>query len=246
MGTDSTPVGAATTCLPWPGPERARSVRPGPRDLRTQTVVLRALARVSLGCLAMLLVGAPACLITADPDFTPPARSRPEIITSDACPPSPAVGKVALFQPTPPNSSYTPIEFSACVVSEDAGQDVQTVLLIDYGDDSGVALGPYRWAIPGEPLKAATLADGPREITIKWLPQKQEPPGCHTVTLLVTHQFQQINGIYHCPADANDAATLTWFAYVCDQTAIESCGAMICPIEGQTTSKYCAAAEPTP
>jgi len=192
----------------------------------------------------MLRVGAPACLITAIPDFTPPARTRPEIITSDTYPPSPAVGKVALFQPTAPSSSYTGIEFSAWVLSEDADQDVQTVLLIDYGDQSGVSNGPYRSFVPGEPLKAATMADGPREVAIQWQPQAQELVGCHTVTLLVTHQSQQKNHVYYCPADPSDASTLTWFAYVCDQTDLAACGSasgsMICPIEGQTTSTYCA------
>ena len=107
MGTDSTAAAAATTCLPWPGLRRAGVPPPRPRDLKAKSVALRVLARISLGCLVMLLVGAPACLITANPDFTPPARTRPEIITSDTYPPSPAVGKVALFQPTAPSSSYT-------------------------------------------------------------------------------------------------------------------------------------------
>jgi hypothetical protein len=194
----------------------------------------------------MLLLGASSCLVTASPDFTPPERTRPEIVINDAYPPSPALGEFASYWLDPASSQYTPIEFSSWVQSEDAGLAVQTMLLIDYGDQSGSSNGPYRWTVPGEPLAPATLSDGPREVAIGWRPQSQEPIGCHTVTLLTTHVFKQKNGAYYCPAEPDDASLLTWFALVCGDattTTVEDCfAAKPCPTAGKIPSTSCAAA----
>ena len=194
----------------------------------------------------MLLLGASSCLVTASPDFTPPERTRPEIVTNDAFPPSPALGDEAKFQLDPQSNQYTPVEFSAWVQSEDAGQAVQAELLIDYGDQSGVSNGPYRSYVPGEPLAPATLADGPRQVAIQWRPQAQEMFGCHTVTLVVTHAFKNKNPVFYCPADPDDSSMLTWFSLVCKSSTPDQCVIdptfQQCPIQGHDAT-YCAAAE---
>jgi hypothetical protein len=177
-------------------------------------------------------------LVTSSPDFTPPERSRPEIVTNDEFSPKPALGEFTLFYPTA--GEYSPVEFSAWVQSEDADQDVRTVLLIDYGDESGVSNGPYRSFVLGEPLSAGTLAQGPRgPVTISWRPQKQETPGCHTLTLLVTHDFREEYGAFLCPRIPQDASTVTWFAAVCETENPDECDYTNCPVYGQSTGTYC-------
>jgi hypothetical protein len=196
----------------------------------------------------MLLLGASSCLVTASPDFTPPERTRPEIVTNDAYPPSPPLEEQAFFKLDLGSSQYTPVEFSAWVQSEDAGQPVLSELLIDYGDQSGIKNGPYRDYVPGEPLAPGTLADGPRQVTIQWRPQAQEIFGCHTVTLVVTHAFKNRDPVYYCPADPNDSSMLAWVALVCKSSTPADCVVdstfQQCPIQGRDAT-YCAAAEGT-
>lgn len=186
----------------------------------------------------MLAASTASCLVTSSPDFTPPEQTRPEIVTNDQFPPTPALGEFTLFYPTA--GEYSPVEFSAWVQSEDADQDVLAVLLIDYGDASDVSNGPWRAYVPGEPLAAGSMAQGPRgPVTISWRPGKLETPGCHTVTLLVTHEFRLDSDAYWCPQRAEDASTLTWFAAVCETASPEECDYTNCPVQGQGTSTYC-------
>jgi hypothetical protein len=193
------------------------------------------------GCISM---AAMFLLAACEDDETGPQcgqRSRPFLLGESA---SPHLGDMTVFQRNPATSQYTPIEFSADMVSDDAGQPVQSVLLIDYGDDNAVSNGPYRSFVPGEPLDPACMLDGPRHVSIPWRPLAQEPIGCHTVTLMVTHQFELKNSAFYCPADPNDASTLTWFALVCGDastTTLEECyAANPCPIAEPNNAVYCA------
>lgn len=216
----------------------------------TQFAGHQPVARVSLVWWAMLLAATPACLVTSDPDFSPPSQTRPEIIANDPYLPSPAVGKLAFYQWNEA-SEYTAVEFSAWVQSEDAEEPVQNVLLIDYGEWSDYTDGPYAIFQLGPPLAPASLADGPREVAIPWRPQREAEQGCHTVTLVVTHDFKSDYPGYHCPSTADDASFLTWFALVCRNEAdAEACladpASRPCPIEGQGATTYCAGLEQEP
>ncbi|MBW2523557.1 MAG: hypothetical protein JRI23_05255 [Deltaproteobacteria bacterium] len=189
--------------------------------------------------MTMLALASTSCLVTSSPDFTPPERTRPEIVTNDEFGPNPAQGELVVFYPTA--GEYSPVEFAAWVQSEDADQNVLTVLLIDYGDESGVQNGPWRSYVPGKPLPAGTFSQGPRgPVTINWRPEKLETPGCHTVTLLVTHEFwlDPTEG-YWCPKDGQDASTLTWFVAVCETANPDECDYTNCPVRGQGTRTYC-------
>jgi hypothetical protein len=75
-------------------------------------------------------------------------RARPFLIGGTA---SPTLGEMVLFQ-TDGAAAYTPIEFAADVVSDDGGEELQSVLLVDHGDASGASNGPFADYVPGEPL----------------------------------------------------------------------------------------------
>lgn len=184
----------------------------------------------------MLAAAQTGCLVIESWDFSPRKQTRPEIVTNDPFAPTPALGEFTELTKT--TQGYPPALFQAWIESEDADQDVETVLLIDYGDESGVSNGPYRGFVPGEPLQAGALSDGPRgPVTISWRPQSQDE-GCHTVTLLVTHRFQQKTDSYYCPSVPQDASAVTWSVVLCDESGV--CLYDTCPVRGEHTSTYCA------
>lgn len=113
-------------------------------------------------------------------------------------------------------------------------------MLIDYGDTSGVSNGPYRGFVPGEALPAGHLMQGPRgPLSISWRPQTAASAGCHTVTLIATHQFRQTSGAYYCAADPSDVDMLTWVVAACDLASPGDCSYDDCPVYGSASTEYC-------
>ncbi|MCC6521099.1 MAG: hypothetical protein IT373_00420 [Polyangiaceae bacterium] len=183
-----------------------------------------------------MITCASSCLVTSGPDFSEPAQTRPEIVNIAGCQAEPSLAQIYQFNHEP-LAPYQPAEFQACFLSEDAGEPVQSALLIDYGTQDPSSEDPYRHGIGGPDLDAASLGDGPRRVAIPWTPNHflDSDKGCHTVTLIVTHRFTHLLGKYYCPQDPRDASTLTWFVNVCDGTATDPCDLVNCPSSGQST-----------
>jgi hypothetical protein len=61
-----------------------------------------------------------------------------------------------------------------------------------------------------------------RNIRGKWnLVSNAPAPGCHTVTLIVSHEFDAETS---CPVCRNDSSQLTWPVFVCDsETPASKC-----------------------
>lgn len=212
-------------CGPW----AARSHRKTPRQERG--------IRSQPACwleMAVLLLGISGCS-ESSAECAYPEQTRPFLLGASADPP---LGEVVLIGAS--GGNYGPVEFSAYVESEDAGQAVQAVLLVDHGDTSGVSNGPYRGFVPGNSLPPGRLVDGPRgPLSISWHPQTAEVSGCHTVTLMATHQFQQSFGAYYCAADSDDVDTLTWVVALCDLASPGNCPYQDCPVYGSSAMAYC-------
>ncbi len=128
--------------------------------------------------------------------------------------PSPNVEEMVAVYPYPIPST-PPLTFSVYLQSEDAGKDVKAVLLVDYGHMSKGG-SPYSAGFPAKTLPAGSWVDGPREVTAEWNPLGVQP-GCHTVTLIVTHEFKETPADYWCPVDPDDFDMITWFVAVCDE-----------------------------
>ncbi len=201
------------------------------------------MARTSQLLALMLATGATSCLVTSEPDFSPRERTRPEIITTGLKSPSPNPAELVRFWKES-TSEFDPKQFTVWVISEDVGEDLRSVLLIDYGYEGGVSNGPYRAYEPGPSIPAASASDGPRRVEIGWEPGSHDD-GCHTITLLVTHRFTNTHGTYWCPADPGDAATLTWVASVCKDSSVgEDCPQDGCPYDESNTTTYCEGVSP--
>jgi hypothetical protein len=199
---------------------------------------LGVMARRSLHGLALAVL-APGCLVTTDPVTYEPERTPP-IIVASGLNPDPRdillVGGDVGLQAFP---------ISTSVVSEDAGESVKVALYVDYGQMNALDQ-PFRFALPTfQELPAATLADGARPLVgVRW-DSRIFPlsPGCHRLTLVVTHAFDTASG---CPKDLNDSSQVTWHFRQCDigdcPPVLEGCPSTeaTCPLDpaaGSSDSK---------
>ena len=167
------------------------------------------LAQSSL-CLAALTMASTGCLVTTTPDFTPPKRTRPFLVAATADPDT----RLVQILDAPPGTPGIPFSFSADVVSEDQGDEVLVSLYIDYGrpnandDPFADVLSSFKKIAPG------TLADTKvRPVLAKGKLTSPLAFGCHTATLMVTHENDTVS---RCPACLNDSSQITWPLYRCN------------------------------
>lgn len=207
------PLDPRSSTTPLSGPSRPPT-RGGARRGAWAT-----LAQSSL-CLLALTMTSTSCLVTSTPDFTPPERTRPFLVTATADPDPRGVLLVNTLEQL--QMGKTSFEFSADVVSEDQGAKVKGYLYIDYGTTVGDH--PYADLIPEiRELPPSTMADTTkRNIRGKWnVASSVLLPGCHTVTLIVSHEFDAETS---CPVCRNDSSQLTWPVFFCDSnTAASKC-----------------------
>lgn len=177
----------------------------------TISVIYTWLARHWL-LLSTALVTTPACLPTSKPDPEPILRTRPALYAV-----TPPTSQVIFRDVTQPNNK---IDLTAEVVSEDAGQGLAVALLLDYGI-AGPGCAPWRDDSP-QFLEAGTLADGPRPVPASYYPPPNDE-GCHSLTMLATHEPVGVPPYTWCPKDPDDAATLTWFFTLCGAQDAPEC-----------------------
>lgn len=162
----------------------------------------RALGWVGLVPIAAL---AASCLVTSDAELVDPVRTQPVLLADTAIPDPREILVV--------ESGTEKVSFSALVRSdEDLEQRIQVRILTDYGTP-GVANEPYLNSRGGTPIPPATSDAEDRIATADWFPQQVGLTGCHTVTLMVSHAFDEL--ISGCPVDRADSSHLTWFVFVC-------------------------------
>ncbi|MFT3775682.1 MAG: hypothetical protein QM820_60825 [Minicystis sp.] len=162
------------------------------------------------------------CLISDPPQFRPAKHTRPFLVEATADPDPRAVLAV---DSTLLGSSQSTITFSANVISQDdpvdstsgsAFQQVKAWLYLDYGLAQDPLL-PYAFVIPpaNELSPGATLDDKSRRVSATWRPALQPvEPGCHTVTLVVSHKFDDLQ----CPVCDDDFSTITWQILRCNRS----------------------------
>jgi hypothetical protein len=161
------------------------------------------LAQSSLCLLA--LMASTSCLVTSTPDFSPPKRTPPFLVVASADPDPRGVLLVKTLEQA--QAGQKDFFFSAIVISEDQGAKVYGHLYIDY--EKG---GDIITEIPV--LPPSTMSDTNRRITGKWTVGDNVPPNtCHTVTLIVSHDFDSATS---CPVCRNDSSQLTWSVFACD------------------------------
>jgi len=190
-----------------------------------------ALARASLG-VAVVTLSTSGCLITDPPQFTAQQHTAPFLVPSSA---EPDARSVIIID----SASIGTETFSAEVISQDdpAGstgqfQNVQSRLYIDYGFLAGPGQ-PFRYVLPGTTIGSGTLSQTTgRRVSASWFAGTNPvDPGCHTVTLVASHLFDDVP---ECPACDDDFSTITWQVLRCDSSmgtcaSLPVTGAMGCP-----------------
>jgi hypothetical protein len=165
---------------------------------------------LALGLLASLLpMLSSACLVTSKPRFEEPQTTAPFLVASSADPDLREFIKL---------EGDSPITLAADVVSEDGDRSIRTALYLDYGlQNAELPDWPYAVAIAGNTFAAGTMADGPRRVHQTFIPSIYSlEPGCHTLTLVVSHQFEEgLATERYCPASLADSSQLTWYVLKC-------------------------------
>jgi len=138
------------------------------------------------------------CLVDDPPPFPESKQTPPRLDYHDA---SPLLDQIIFAQ------SGQTLHFSIPVASEDAGDKLSALLFLDY---SGGSASPI---VPGKSLDASTLDDTTRmPVTLDWaVPMNVYSPGCHRLTLRVTHISNIDTNIYPGVRDPNDLAEAYWW-----------------------------------
>jgi hypothetical protein len=141
------------------------------------------------------------CLIEDPPPFTQPEQTPPRLDLVAAFPPADQV--------IVRNTGDT-VDFSVPVFSEDAGDRLRGVLLLDVGS-------PNEFSLSRSPVPASTLDDFERELTLSWEIRGFVTSGCHRVTLRVSHE--QNFGKDDEVVDPKDVAVAHWMANINPENA---------------------------
>jgi hypothetical protein len=180
------------------------------------------LARVSLYALALTMTST-GCIITDPPQFTPPKHTRPFLVEATA---TPDPKDILPVDQQLLGTTQSVLKFAADVVSQDdpsstttptAFQQVEGRLYLDYGLNGTELTRPYRFALSATPiLPSGTLEQTGRRISATWSPlQVPVSDGCHTVTLIVSHKFDDQS---NCPVCSDDFSAITWQIARCDRS----------------------------
>jgi hypothetical protein len=139
------------------------------------------------------------CLVDDPPPFTPPQKTPPRLDYRKAFP-----GLDQVFVTSFPDVHT----FEMPVTSEDNGEALTGALLLDFDGLDGQPL------TPGSFLPPSTLADTSRRVlSLPWRVSNQIEPGCHRITLRVTHVGNTRTTIFDV-IDQNDVAEAYWHANI--------------------------------
>jgi len=168
----------------------------GPALVRAASRPFVGLARLSL--VAACLLTLPGCLVDDPPPFPESKQTPPRLDYHNALP---------LLDQIIVAHSGDDLPFSIPVASEDAGDGLSALLFMDY---SGGRASPI---VPGESIPPSTLDETNRmPVTLDWVvPKNVYSPGCHRLTLRVTHISNIDTNIYPGVRDPADLAEAYWW-----------------------------------
>jgi hypothetical protein len=167
------------------------------------------LARTSLCVLFAMVATATAasCLVSSTPTDLEPARRTPPIL-SGFNPDAFKILPIPRINPAAATFAEGKILFD--VVSEDLGSNLYAAVVLDYkplGPNLAGLISTQSTIPPGH------IDDPPRHREIRFTVLPGTTPGCHSLTLVVTHAFKAFDPT---PADAADAAIAVWWVDVDD------------------------------
>lgn len=152
------------------------------------------LARLSLWLLLANVTS--SCLIEDPPPYKQPSQTPPRLNLRKA---APLIDQVLELK------TGDRISFNVPVSSEDAGDKLQGLLLLDYKGEQQLP-----WLQVAE-VQPSTLDDDTRALRLDWVvPNSISEDGCHRLTLLVSHEKNLGVKI----KDPNDVAVAVWWANI--------------------------------
>jgi hypothetical protein len=171
----------------------------------------RALARLSL-CSVAMTPALSGCL-DPPPEYQVPDQVPPVIMTDNLVPATSSLNR--------PNTE--PVTFTVPFRADDAGEGLLGYFLVD------IPSGKPRIQTPAVPINAdprpfAEQTD--RSFSFPWTWSKTVNPGCHILTLILSHRsnFDTTNGDVDV-RDPTKAAYATWFFELSDpSSAVPPCG----------------------
>jgi hypothetical protein len=136
----------------------------------------------------------PACLVDDPPPFSQPQRTPPRLDQRNTLP---LLAEVIVAK------SNDALKFEIPVSSEDAGDQINAILLLDYQG------GPVI-QVSGGTLPPSTLEDTERApLSFLWIIDRVDP-GCHRLTLRVSH-LSNMPSAFSPIIDASDVAEAYWW-----------------------------------
>lgn len=188
----------------------------------------------------LLMSATPACLVLGEPDYEAPTRGRPQLIEVTPT-------HQALLARDDADGTRAIVDVVANLRSEDAGEPVEAVLLIDYGQFDVDGVTPWR-GTGGVTIAPAASADVLRRISLRWIEAIDANTNeCHRVTMVASHTFFGTSPFEYCPTEEDDLATLTWFVRLCGSSvpladcSLDPCAEAapeVCPAPGEVQAKY--------
>ncbi|NUO52943.1 MAG: hypothetical protein HOV80_29200 [Polyangiaceae bacterium] len=179
--------------------------------------------------LPWILMPSSACLVTSSPTFDEREQTKPFLDFESAIPDPREIHIIS--------STVDRETFSAQVRSEDVFEKVKVRAFVDYGK-CNLAGQPFDTPHFGNDLDASTFEDTGRvaETTVIL---DGLPIGCHRITLIATHEFDDFTG---CPVDPDDFTQITWNVLICnsDDPEAQDCvfDPLTCPaVEASCTNR---------
>jgi hypothetical protein len=154
-----------------------------------------------------------SCIIEDPPPYSEPKQTPPRLDLRRAAPPYDQVLIVKLGER---------VTFNVPVSSEDAGDKIIGLLLLDYAgqdDLTDIARGE---------APAATLDDVDRNLIVDWPVAASATKGCHRLTLLVTHRDNYFFG--KGLTNKADSAVAPWNVFVIDPDDQNVPAIVDCPV----------------
>jgi len=188
-------------------------------------------ARSSL-VLGAMVVTSSGCIVLGDPQYREPEQTAPRV--------TPLTRPEELIKATAEDDGSWLVNFRVAIESEDAGEEVRLVLLRNFGGGTAEGL-PYEAAVQNGTLEPGTLGDGKRTVTLPWFDTGAtgQDYDCAAITLLATHAFREgIGSDYWCPADPDDADTVTWLVLRC-RADDEACSFDLCTDTKAKNPNFC-------
>lgn len=173
-------------------------------------------------CLVASAIGLAGCLVTSSSDFPEPVQTRPYLRAATS---SPRLDQLIVVR-----RSTGKVTFSVELQSEDNGQPVLARLVAGWPDTKGTLVKTVE-------VPPGTFTDV-RLVSLEWSPSSPVlttgevlPVGCYPVTLIVTHQFNELT---NQPARSEDADFLVWWLLMgdvkaTDDAALGAVRAIDCP-----------------